>query len=310
MAEARAVRLAREEAVENGIETWDGPGEPSLGAGNYGEVTKYTYHGTPVAVKTIRRREGMSHSEIYNLELALGREKGLLEKLRHPNIVNIVANTQEIIVMELFDGSLGRLWSLREMAFVARECTRALAYMQGHEECTFHGDIKPDNILVNRDRQGEISRVVLGDVGIARECSVGDAFVGTPGFMPHPVKGSRGSINSLTDLFGLAVSLLDSFFDERVHADYPPHLVDNTFEFAAKLPPAFEETVSKMLESYKNITLTKTVRIRTYFVRSILDEWDSLLAPGSNVTAARDAVTTTRTLIVTDDNMDMFTTAR
>ena len=274
MSESRALRKARWESVERGLEVLTA-GNSRIGSGVYGEVTKYTYHGTPVAVKKIKAREGMGMSERYNLQLALEREMGLLTRLRHPNIVNIIASTENSIVMELFDGSLGKIESLGDMAFVARECTRALAYMQGHDECTFHGDIKPDNILVNRSQDGAIARVVLGDVGISRECSVGNEFLGTPGFMPHPL---NGEINSLTDLFGLGVSLLRSYFGENVHAAYPPDLADNTLDFVSRLPPDFGEILAKMISAYKNKDLSTSRGVRVLFIKSIISEWDIVLA--------------------------------
>lgn len=258
-----------------GLEEWNS-GPSMIGEGNTGSVTKYSYLGTPVAVKTVKERDGMGMMEKYNMQLAIKREVGILKRLRHPNIVNIIASTDHMIVMELFEGNLGTIKSIEEMAFVARECMRALLYMQAHDECTFHGDIKPDNILVNRDRSGPINRVVLADVGLARECYPQREFLGTPGFMPQPQLGDI--INNLTDLFALAVSLMDSYFPQRVHTSYTPGLEDNTFEFVSKLPSNVGNVLSKMLVAYKNNDLHKTRGSQAFFFRSILSEWEIILA--------------------------------
>lgn len=89
LSDARALRKARWAYVERGVETW-ALGDAQIGFGVQGEGTKYTCHGTPVAAKKIKASEGGGMSERDNLQKALEREMGLLIRLRHMNIVNMI----------------------------------------------------------------------------------------------------------------------------------------------------------------------------------------------------------------------------
>lgn len=264
------IRDERWEAVESGLQrTGD-----VIGKGAFGEVSKQKYWGTPVAVKELL----VEGSEDLDEEIRI------LSELRHPNIVNMLAHTDKKIIMELHDGSLDHIKTFKEMAFVARECVRALCYMQSDKDCTFHGDIKPDNILVDLDEKNNITRVVLGDVGLARSCNPTNYFEGTPGYMPHP---HEGEINSLTDAHALAVSLLDAYFVDDVHAYYPAldekeGLSDNVGNFILKTPTNIQGVLTHMVHAYKNDNLNKDAFQRDLYLRTIiLSKWDDILAEES-----------------------------
>lgn len=272
MSEKKLRDQARWGSVKNGLVEWNSK-DASLGRGVFGEVYKYKYHGTPVAVKKIIIKGDTTRYGVYTLEQKLAREIETLSSMRHPNIVCMIAYTNDLIVMELYDGPLSKISSMKEFSFVARECTRALSFMQHHDVCMFHGDIKPDNILVNRDNNGEITRVALGDLGISRECSPDTGFVGTPGYMPHP---DQGMINNLADLFALGVSLMDSYFSTKVHASYPEELMDNTMQHAMRLKGPVDVIVGEMLSAYKNDKLASRQSVYKSYVMSILEQWEHI----------------------------------
>lgn len=172
-----------------------------IARGSFGTVSKGLYCGTPVAVKTIFR----------NNESVLKKEIKMLQGLRHPNIVSMITHSDSQIVMNLYDGNASKIASLDELSIVGRDCMRAIVFMQIHSTCISHGDIKPQNILVDLDyKTGAILKAYLGDVGLARVCKVHEGFSGTPGFMPFP----EPYVHGIFDVFALAVSLLDAFFLE------------------------------------------------------------------------------------------------
>ncbi|HEX3160668.1 MAG TPA: serine/threonine-protein kinase, partial [Gemmatimonadaceae bacterium] len=144
------------------------------------------------------------------------REAQTAAQLAHPHIVPIYtvdeADGLVFFVMGLVEGeSLGaRL--LREprppVAFVTRvlaEAADALAF--AHRRGVVHRDIKPDNILLDRDTQ----RAIVTDFGIARALEEGARLtltgiaVGTPAFMsPEQALGER-DVDGRSDIYALGV---------------------------------------------------------------------------------------------------------
>lgn len=220
-----------------------------LGKGAFGEVRKATYCGLPVAVKIL-------HKHMHD-DAAFREEVETLSKMHHPNIVSMLSYDSRVLVLDMYDSDAGTLTDLIDMVVVARDCMRALYYMHANGTCTRHGDIKPENILVKRDARGKIREAALGDMGLARACSVKRVYTGTPGYMPKIWNG----INRMHDLFALAISLLDASRGEYVHCsfeeyedvtEYPlpsngPGSHDNTMYFAAALPERVRNPVSQML---------------------------------------------------------------
>jgi eukaryotic-like serine/threonine-protein kinase len=145
------------------------------------------------------------------------REAETAAQLSHPNIVPIYAVDERdglvYFVMAYVEGENlgarlhreGRL-SFDETRRVLLEVARALAY--AHERGVVHRDIKPDNILIDRD-----GRVMVTDFGIARAVSEGadsrltatGMAIGTPAYMsPEQSMGER-EIDGRSDLYSLGV---------------------------------------------------------------------------------------------------------
>jgi serine/threonine-protein kinase len=144
------------------------------------------------------------------------REARMAAQLSHPHIVPIHA-VEEVgalvfFVMSYIDGETlgtrlrrdGRL-KPADVARVLREVAWALAY--AHRQTVVHRDIKPDNILLERDS----GRALVADFGIARLVAApreGDSgegrLVGTPEYM-SPEQALGEPVDGRSDLYSLGV---------------------------------------------------------------------------------------------------------
>ncbi|MBK8056769.1 MAG: serine/threonine protein kinase [Gemmatimonadetes bacterium] len=145
------------------------------------------------------------------------REAETAAQLSHPNIVPIYSVDEReglvFFVMAYVDGDnlAVRLHKNGALAYdetrrTLLEVARALAF--AHERGVVHRDIKPDNILINK----EDGRVMVTDFGIARAVSDSDArltatgmAIGTPAYMsPEQSMGER-EVDGRSDLYSLGV---------------------------------------------------------------------------------------------------------
>ena len=157
------------------------------------------------------------------------KEAVVTRKLRHPNAVRVddfdyTDDGRPFIVMELVEGkNIGEIlqeqgpFRVPRAVRIATQVARALGV--AHKLGVVHRDIKPGNILLTTDEQGQETAKVL-DFGIAKlRDAVGDAsagmtmtgmVVGTPLYMsPEQFMGKKagGEIDGRTDLYSLGVVL-------------------------------------------------------------------------------------------------------
>lgn len=144
----------------------------------------------------------------------LRREAQLAARLRHQNIVSVyqLIETAEppCVVMEWVDGEpLGEVWrrlSFQHIAVLMKKVAMAVSY--AHSMGVVHRDLKPGNILV--DRQGEPR---LLDFGLARiivspsEASSTNAIKGTPLYMAPEQFTSPGDVGPAADIYALGLIL-------------------------------------------------------------------------------------------------------
>lgn len=143
------------------------------------------------------------------------REAETSARLTHPNIVPIYAVDENDgiawFAMALIDGeSLGDRVRLHGALPIAdarrllREVADALAY--AHSQGVVHRDIKPDNILIEK----QTGRAMVTDFGIARAATDGESrltatgtAIGTPAYMsPEQCAGDR-QLDGRSDLYSL-----------------------------------------------------------------------------------------------------------
>ena len=185
----------------------------TLGQGGMGAVYKARDRELDrmVALKVIRP-ELAGDSDIlqrFKQELILAR------KITHRNVIRIFdlgdANGIKFITMEFIEGrdlksllvEKGKLPPEQAVEIVQQVC---LALEAAHGEGVVHRDLKPQNIMVDKD-----GRASVMDFGIARSLDFGGmtqtgALMGTPEYMsPEQVRGEH--VDARSDLFTLGIIL-------------------------------------------------------------------------------------------------------
>jgi tetratricopeptide (TPR) repeat protein len=191
--------------------------EARLGAGGMGEVYRAvdSQLKRTVAIKRMTWRAGLT-PEDHALFL---KEAQRASALQHPNIASIYdvfqQNGEVMLVMEYVEGStlrkaIGNPMPLEQFFDLAIQCSSAL--VAAHEKGILHGDIKPENIML--DASGQVK---LLDFGVARrmpgEDPAGETLTtvwapgqvsGTPTYMaPEVLKG--GVPDARADVFALGI---------------------------------------------------------------------------------------------------------
>ncbi|WP_214407868.1 serine/threonine-protein kinase, partial [Pseudonocardia lacus] len=150
------------------------------------------------------------------------REVRILSALRHPGLVAFLdagtADGDRYVVTDLVDGrSLadalndGRM-DAAAVAALGAELADALAYV--HAQGVVHRDVKPANILLDRD-----GRPRLADFGIARldgatKVTHTGVVIGTAAYMaPEQVRGH--DVTAPADVYSLGLVLLEALTGER-----------------------------------------------------------------------------------------------
>src|SRR5262249_30834244 len=143
------------------------------------------------------------------------REARAVAQLSHPNIVTVIDRgedgSMQFIVFEYIDGEnlkelvvrKGRL-SLRDALEVALQIARGLAF--AHEHGVVHRDVKPQNVLLNGDREAKVT-----DFGIARTLAVDGVtqtgtVMGTSNYIA-PEQASGQPVGVETDVYSPCVVL-------------------------------------------------------------------------------------------------------
>lgn len=195
-----------------------------LGKGAMGVVYKGLdpYIERPVAVKTIRFDLLSDRAEQEQAQVRFMREARSAGNLSHPNIVTIYEVGEDkgltYIAMEYVDGQSledilmsGKKLALAEIVNLVARVADALDY--AHRKGVIHRDIKPGNILI--DKEG-VPHIV--DFGIARlatsTLTLTRTVMGTPFYMsPEQIAGK--SIDHRTDIFSLGTILYELLTEHK-----------------------------------------------------------------------------------------------
>jgi DNA-directed RNA polymerase specialized sigma24 family protein len=188
-----------------------------VGRGGMGRVYRAAQRstGNVVAVKALLKSRQQSGPAVEQFI----QEATILSRLNHPNIVRTLGLGQfpgggYFLAMEYIDGE--NLQSRLEQAHfdvvsaltILRDVTKAIAY--AHEQGVVHCDLKPANVLLDRD-----GRVVVSDFGFA-QLITGDSTMsqaayavgGTAGYLaPELLHPERPHVSPLADIYSLGALL-------------------------------------------------------------------------------------------------------
>jgi serine/threonine-protein kinase len=235
-----------------------------LGAGGMGRVVLAvdTLSGRRVALKLLLR----SLPEDY---LRFAREARLARELSHPHIVPILdageTAGQPWIAFAYVEGPTLRDHAppLAERVDVAIKVARALGH--AHRCGVVHLDVKPENVLVDRDGEPKLTDFSLARHygSETRPITREGVVAGTVWFMSPEQAGARGDLGPESDVFSLGATLYTYF--TRV-IPFPGSRIDdvlNKIETAAPAPPRqLEPAISQALEAVLLCALEKDPKNR------------------------------------------------
>jgi serine/threonine-protein kinase len=236
-----------------------------LGEGGMGAVFKarQVFMDRVIALKILSPKMAKNK----NFRDRFVREARAVAKLNHPHIVaGIDVGSKDgycYFAMEYVDGeTLGQLMQRKGGKLeepVALEYVRqiALALHHAHQNNLLHRDVKPDNALLDRDR----NIVKLADLGLARssESEEDDAAltqagqaIGTPFYIsPEQARGLT-DLTPATDLYSLGASLFHLLtgqvpFDGTTAAVIMTRHLTDTAPGVCKLNPAISAATEKIV---------------------------------------------------------------
>ena len=190
-------------------------------------------------------------------------------RINHPNIIEVIDVGQAedgslFLVMELLTGqSLDvaiRRQSppmlIRDFVVILHECARALA--AAHKSGVVHRDLKPTNIFVHRDREGNGVAKVL-DFGVSKileeekntALTVAGTVLGSPLYMsPEQAMGAAG-IDGRTDIFAFGSIMFEALTGQR--AFDAPNFNALIVTIATQQPLRIDDVAPHLPESLKSL---------------------------------------------------------
>ncbi len=228
----------------------------TLGTGTFGRVRLVTYSMNKkiqyFALKMLKKSEIIRLKQVEHIKS----EKAILNRIAHPFVVSLYATFADerclYMLMEFIIG--GELFSQLRKAgrfvndtarFYAAEITLAFAHL--HEKDIVYRDLKPENLLIDKD-----GHVKITDFGFAKV--VPDrtwTLCGTPEYLAPEIIQSKGHGKGV-DWWALGILIYEML------AGYPPFYDENPFgiyqkilagkiDFPRHFDPYGKELVKKLL---------------------------------------------------------------
>jgi len=205
----------------------------TVGTGTFGRVRVVKIKGstdrTPMALKIMKKSEVIRLKQVEHVKA----EVGILARIEHPFIVNLLAKFQDdkrlFLLLEFVNG--GELFShLRKQGrlpdpdakFYAGEIVLAFAYL--HSRNIIYRDLKPENLLI--DCEGHMK---ITDFGFAKEVEDRTwTLCGTPEYLAPEIIQSKGHGRAV-DWWALGILIFEML------AGYPPFYDENPFGIYQKV---------------------------------------------------------------------------
>jgi serine/threonine-protein kinase len=195
--------------------------ERELGRGAMGTVYlgRDPRIGRTVAIKTLPLTEEFESTQLDEVRRRFFQEAETAGRLGHPNIVTVYDVGEEhdlaYIAMDFIQGDSldqhirnGKLLPLKDVFTIGIRVAEALSY--AHEQSVVHRDVKPGNIIYDREK----GQLKVTDFGIA--CLTDNSktrtgtVLGSPYYMsPEQIAGKK--VDGRSDLFSLGVTLFQLF---------------------------------------------------------------------------------------------------
>ncbi len=190
-------------------------------------------------------------------------------RINHPNIIEVIDVGQAedgslFLVMELLTGqsldvAIRRqtpAMLVRDFVVILHECARALA--AAHKSGVVHRDLKPTNIFVHRDRDGNGVAKVL-DFGVSKileeekntALTVAGTVLGSPLYMsPEQAMGAAG-IDGRTDIFAFGSIMFEALTGQRAYD--APNFNALIVTIATQQPLSIDDVAPQVPESLKSL---------------------------------------------------------
>lgn len=176
----------------------------------------------------------------------------LKEKLYHPALPHVWEAFEEkgaiYIVMDYVEGmDLGTF--LRKHGAVTQEqavewmkqLCKALTYLHGFQPPVIYRDMKPSNIVLQKD--GRIKLIDFGAICQKDRRGEKALALGTPGYAAPEQYGNRPRSDVRTDVYGLGMTFY--FMLTGQDPGKPPHQIRRIREWDPRLSPTLERIVCK-----------------------------------------------------------------
>ena len=203
-----------------------------------------------VAIKIIRHPEQASRESLF------AREAQLAARLRHPNIVTIYKYFKDTnppcLIMDLIDGvpltEAARSRTHMQNAELVLKIASAVEH--AHSKGLIHRDLKPGNILVDREGEPKIL-----DFGLARlandrsKSSIGGAIKGTPIYMAPEQVDAPCDVSSSADIYALGLILWELLtgVPARQHHQSDLHqIVSQDIPLPRDIDPTIPDTLQRI----------------------------------------------------------------
>lgn len=266
-----------------------------------------------VAIKVLPPHPGLDQQFIDRFRL----EAKTIARLQHPHILPIYDYGAEddilYLVMAFVDGgSLSQKIDkgpipLKDIEALLRQMAAALDY--AHRQGVVHRDIKPDNILL--DKEGH---ALLADFGIVK-LTEGDSrltatggLIGTPAYMAPEQGAGQTDISGSADIYSLGVVTYEMLTGRQPYtADTPVQIVIKHMTEPIPNPRTLVKDLPDGLETVIERALAKNPSTRYQTATAFVDDFASAvagqtLAPRTLPSITESALNPTPTVVLNPTN--------